>query len=688
MSDAGGSDGRALSGVRARLRGASGAAVPARFRSAAGDAGGRIERGLGVPELFAIAAGAVGSSVYFALGIVGGEAAGLTPVAFLAAGFFFLLTVLTYLEGSTLHPERGGASVFARYAFNELWGFVTAWAIVLDFLIVMAIGALATSGYLAVFWGTFGDAAAELAVAGAVLAWVAWTNVRGQTAERYRFVLRLVLLSAALFAVIIAVGLGEHHDFGGLVESVELGETPTWEGLGFAVIVAGAALAGIESASGLASELRVGRRRLRRVAVVAAVGMLVLFVGMSLVAILALPVQGGATPLGDEYLKAPVVGVVSQFEPGWLGDGLRVAVGALGTLVLVQAVNGQMLGVGRLAYSLGTHRQIPAVLSRLGGERGTPYVAIVAAATIAFALCLPDDIGMLAGIFAFGGTLAFTLAHLSVVVLRFREPDRRRAFRVPLSVRVRGGSIPIPSALGAVFGAAAWVLVAVLHEEARYVGGGWMLAGVAMYVAYRVSQRMSVTKLFTVPEAALREPREIEYGSILVPVFGGPLDDDIVGTAGRLAAEQAEEGEGDGGATLEAIWVFQIPMSLPIDARVPEERVEQARRALARAKQVGEEYTGVHVATATVRGRTVGAAIVGEARRRGVEAIVLAAEAPTRIRGGAILGGRGIGSERFAGDLTRYVIEKAPCKVILTAPPGEGEEETGEHRTVGAPAEP
>lgn len=688
MSEAGDSDGRSLAGVRARLRGAPGAAVPARFRSAAGDAGGRIERGLGVPELFAIAAGAVGSSVYFALGIVGGEAAGLTPVAFLAAGFFFLLTVLTYLEGSTLHPERGGASVFARYAFNELWGFVTAWAIVLDFLIVMAIGALATSGYLSVFWDVFDDAAAELAVAGAVLAWVAWTNVRGQTAERYRFVLRLVLLSAALFAVIIVTGLLEHHDFGGLVESVDLGETPTWEGLGFAVIVAGAALAGIESASGLAGELRVGRRRLRRVALVSAIGMLVLFVGMSLVAILALPVQGGTTPLGDEYLKAPVVGVVSQLDPAWLSDSLRVAVGALGTLVLVQAVNGQMLGIGRLAYSLGTHRQIPAGLSRLGGERGTPYVAIVAAAAIAFALSLPDDIGMLAGIFAFGGTLAFTLAHLAVVVLRFREPDRRRLYRVPLSVRVGGGSVPIPSALGAIFGAAAWVLVSVLHEEARYVGGGWMLAGVALYVAYRVSQRMSVTTRFTVPEEALREPREIEYGSILVPIFGGPLDDDIVGTAGRLAAEEAEEAEGDGGATLEAIWVFQIPMSLPIDARVPEERMDRARRALARAKQVGEEYTGVHVATATVRGRTVGTAIVAEARRRGVEAIVLAAEAPTQIRGGAILGGRGIGSDRFAGDLTRYVVEKAPCKVILTAPPGEGEEETGEHRPVGAPAEP
>jgi len=669
-----GSDGRSGEQRRARVR--------ARLRSGSGEAEARIDRGLGAPALVAIAAGAVGSSIYFALGIVADDALGLTPVAFLAAGIFFVLTVLTYVEGNSLHPERGGASVFARYAFNELWSFITGWAILLDFLIVMAIGSLAVSGYLGVFWEHADDDGVEIAVAGAVLAWVAWSNVRGQTADRYRFVLRLMLLSAALFVVIIGVGLFQEHDFGALIDSIDLGEQPKWEALVFSVVVAGAALAGIESASGLAGELRVGRRGLRRVVAVGAVGVLVLFVGMSLVAVLAVPVEGGETALGGEFLHAPVVGVVSQFDPEWLSDVLRYVVGAVGALVLIQAVNGQMLGIGRLAYSLGTHRQIPSLLSRLHGEYGTPYVAIAVAAAIAFALTVPGDVELLAGIFAFGGSLAFTLAHLSVVVLRFREPDRRRAFMVPLNVRVGRGLLPIPSALGVIFGAGAWVSVILLHDGARNVGGAWMLAGLLLYVIYRKSQGKSLTKVFTVPEAALRETGDAEYGSILVPVFGGRLDDDIVGTAGRLAGERADD-EDEGGATLEAIWVFQIPMSLPIDARVPDERVAEAKRALARAKRVGEEYAGVRVATAMVRGRSVGAAIVSEAKRRGVEAIVLAAEAPTRIRGGAMLGGRGIGSDRFAGDLTRYVIEKAPCKVILTAPPAEAEADTGEHTTVG-----
>jgi APA family basic amino acid/polyamine antiporter len=85
----------------------------------------------------------------------------------------------------------------------------------------------------------------------------------------------------------------------------------------------------------------------------------------------------------------------------------------------------------------------------------------------------------------------------------------------------------------------------------------------------------------------------------------------------------------------------------------------------------------VEVATAMVRGRSYGQAIVSEARRRGVEAIVVGAEEPSRLRGGAILGGRGRARDRFVGDTTRYVVEKAPCKVILTAPPA-GEEGTRE----------
>ena len=103
------------------------------------------------------------------------------------------------------------------------------------------------------------------------------------------------------------------------------------------------------------------------------------------------------------------------------------------------------------------------------------------------------------------------------------------------------------------------------------------------------------------------------------------------------------------GAVIEAIWVFEMPLSLPLDAPLPDAQIKRAREALARAKVVGEEYEGVEVATAMVRARRAGQAIVNEARRRGVEAIVLAAEEPSRVRGGALLGGVGP-LENYVGD--------------------------------------
>jgi APA family basic amino acid/polyamine antiporter len=110
-------------------------------------------------------------------------------------------------------------------------------------------------------------------------------------------------------------------------------------------------------------------------------------------------------------------------------------------------------------------------------------------------------------------------------------------------------------------------------------------------------------------------------------------------------------------------------MALPLDAPLPQSRIDAARAALKRAKDVGEEYEGVEVATATVRGRRAGQAIVNEARRRGVEVIVLAAEEPSGIRGGGLLGGRPM--ENYVGEVTKYVVRKAPCRVIITAPPAD-----------------
>ncbi len=673
MSGGGGAGGRALEGLK---RGSEGLKRGSEgLRRGTGRVGVMISHTLGAPALFAITLSTVVSAIFFSLGVVAGRALGLTPVVYLIAGLFFAVTMATYVEGSSLHVERGGASTFARYAFDEFWSFVAGWAILLDYLIVMAIGAVVISEYLSVFWDQLGEGALPDVIAGAALLFVAMSNIRGLSANRIGNVLRLSLLSIVVLVVVSLIGFTQYWDPGSIHASIDLGVAPKWQDLIYALGIASVAAIGVEAASGLAGEIRVGRRGLRRVVLVSVAACVVLFVLVSVAALMATPVVGTRTALGDRYLEAPVLAIVSSYEPGVLLDLSRYVVGATAAALLLAAMNGQMLGLARLAYSLATNRQIPSAVGRLHRRRGTPYVTISLAALIAFGLALPHDLDFLAGVFAFGAMIAFSLAHLSIIVLRFREPDRPSAFRVPLSIPVRGARVPLPAVFGAVFSILAWVSILVYHSGARIVGAAWMVIGVTLYVVYRRAEGKSLTQRFTIPAEALQEGTGAEYGSILVPVFGEELDDDIVGTAGRLATSDNEDEEG--GAVLEALYVFEIPMSLPIDARVPEERVQEAKRVLARAKEVGEEYAGVEVATAMVRGRSVGQAIVAEARRRGVEAIVLGAEEPSRLRGGAILGGRGRVRDRFVGETTRYVIEKAPCKVLLTAPP-TGEEGTRE----------
>src|SRR3954453_16579835 len=139
-------------------------AEPAREDGYRRDAYVTIERRVGAPRLFATAYSTVGSSIYFALGAVAAYALGLTPLVFLVASLLFVLTTLTYFEGMTLHPERGGSAVMARYGFNELLSFIAGWAILLDFLILIAISALSIGHYLTAFSSELGTDAADLII--------------------------------------------------------------------------------------------------------------------------------------------------------------------------------------------------------------------------------------------------------------------------------------------------------------------------------------------------------------------------------------------------------------------------------------------------------------------------------------------------------------------------------------------
>jgi APA family basic amino acid/polyamine antiporter len=636
-----------------------------------------VKRGLGVPWLFAAAYSAVGFSIYFALGVVAERGLGLTPLIFLAAGLLFGLTTLTYVEGGAMFRERGGSSTFARHAFNELIAFIAGWAILIDYLIVLALAAISIPHYLEPISGSLEQPGWEIGLAAVVIAAVCVLNILNVTGrERGRALALLALADLGLQLAVIVVGLLVVFHPDRLTAHIQLFSEPSFKDIVYAAVVAMLAYAGIEAASDLAPDIEVDRRDLKQIASLASFAVPLVYAGMAAIALMAVPVvvgpHGPETALGGRYLEKPVLGVVSAFNPGWVADTMRWMVMLIAVPVLFWAANTSMLGVSRHIYTLAINRQIPSWLGKLEKRRATPYVAITICGLIALCLVIPTNVKLLAGIYAFGATLAITIAHLSIIRLRVRDPERSRPFRIPFGIPWRGAELPLPAIVAAALSALAFISVLAYHTTARWVGIGWMAFGLTFYVVYRkVFEGTTLTKRVSVPEHALtKQVPEIEFRNILVPVFGSKLDDDIVATAGRLAAAEQEEADGEGAeARLDVIYVIEVPLTLPLDAELPPEREAEARRALERAREVGEEYEDVDVTTDVIRARKVGAGILEAARRSGAEAIVIGGEPPTKIRGGAMIGGIGAAKPEEIGAATEYVLKKAPCRVLLTAPP-------------------
>ena len=648
-----------------------------------------MRRWLGVPFLYGAASAAVGFSIYFSVGVVADRGLGLTPVIFLLAGLMFALTSLSYVEGGAMLRERGGSATFARHAFNELISFIAGWAILIDYLIVIAAASITVSHYLTPISSQFGGGDVEFAVAALVIASAAILNIADITGRnRQRRLVILALAELGLQLLVIVVGLIVVLHPARLTDHLHLFDTPDVQDIIYSLVIATIAYAGIEAASDLAPDLEFEPGDLKRVLGVGAIAIPLIYAGIAAVALMAVPVEptpdGPQTALAHRYIEEPILGVVANYDHGFLSDFMKWAVMLVAVPVLFWAANGAMLGLSRHVYVLATNRQIPSWAGKLESTYSTPYIAIGIAAVLALVLAIPGNIRFLASVYAFGALLAVTIAQISIVRLRILEPDLERPYRVPWNVRIGGHELPVLAIFGATVSGLGWISVFVLHPTAVWVGGGWMLFGLVFYVIYRrYVEGTPLTRRVQVPEASLKkQPAEVEYSTILVPVFGTKLDDDIVSTAGRLADAEVEEGERP--PRLDVVYVAELPLTVPLDAPLPKAVQEAAERTLERAREVGDEYENVEVTTSLVRARSMGSGIVQEARDKGAEVIVMGGEPPTRVRGGAILGGIGGARPDEIGEVTEYVLRKAPCRVLLTAPP---EDEPGGDGTTASPSD-
>jgi basic amino acid/polyamine antiporter, APA family len=608
----------------------------------------RLERVLDAPALFSIAYGEIASSIYFALGIIALHALGFTPAVLLATGLLFLLVSLSYAEGTAAIRETGGAATFVRIAFNDLWGFITGWVLFLDYLIVIALSALFLPHYVAGAFFTKIDRPWDVVIGCGVIAGIAVVRLVHRT-RLHRWALVVALVDLATQLLLIGLGMALLFSPDALTKGTSLGNMPTWHSIAFAVPLAMLAYTGLETVSNLAEETRRPGRDLPR-SLFSAIGLVVLlYVAIAVVALSAFPAENG-TLLGSNWIRAPLVGVASEIRahvPAFIGDPLQVFVGLSGALILLTAATTSISGFGRLAYSLGEHGQLPRRFGMLRKRTLVAPQSIVAAALISIALlagtaALAHPVLFLASLFSFGVLLAFTAAQLAVIKLRFSEPERRRPYRVPLTV----AGIPLPSVVGAVLTFAVWIVAIATHEGARYAGPAWLAIGLVLYVVVRKSRGEGLRER-VISADEHRGLAEAEFSRILVPMKLGEIGEEMVATAVKLAQEA--------GASIEALHVIRVPLELPLDAELTDEE-ERAEASIAEAKLLGADH-GVTVDGRTVRARSIGQAIVQEAEASDIDLIVLGSSPRWRRQ------------SRFFSPTVEYVLKKAPSEVLIVAFP-------------------
>ncbi len=617
---------------------------------------------LGTPALFATAYGNVGSSIYYALGLTAVYALGLTPLVFLVAGVIFAATAATYAEGTVHYPEAGGSASFARHGFNELISFGAAWAQMLVYIVTVATSAFFVPHYLSIFWEPLKTNPWDIVGGAAVIVILVALNIVGvQEAAKLSITLAVVDFATQVLLVILGFALVFSPEI--LTGNIHWGVAPTWGNLAIAIPVAMLAYTGVETVSNLAEEAREPSRSVPDAYKLVAGAVFAIYLTLPLIALSALPVKlidGQLTtllalpPEQGGYANDPILGVVDNLGvEGGLLKVLEVYVGVLAATILFIATNAGVIGASRITYSMSSYRQLPEIFRRLHPTFKTPVLSLVLFAGIApILIILPGNTRFVGTLYSFGATLSFTVAHFSLVRLRMKqkEPDEE-LYRARPNLRVAGIDWPVFAIVGGLATGISFLVILVQNPTTRWVGLGWLAAGVVFYAVYR--RRFVGASLTATVKAppAFGPALALQYRRLLVPIVTGQPSDDALDVACSLASER--------GARILALNVLEVPLDTPLNAELP--WLEAAANAeLDEAVAIGDSY-GVDVQDRLVRARSAGPAIVDEAERRGTEIIVIGS--PRKALTSA--------QRAVFGRTVDYVLRHAPCRVMVTASPDE-----------------
>lgn len=606
---------------------------------------GTLKRVLGVFDLFAIGYGDLGASIYYALGVTAIFALGATPIALGLAGFVFICTALTYAEMASSVHESGGSASFARLAFNDFISFIAGWGLLLDYIVTIAISAFAVGPYLAYFFGDLARTPVQIVFAVALIFLLFIMNVTG-VKQSTRISLVLTILTVVVQGIVIAIGLSTLLDLGDIAHHIRINVpnvdwSPSWADFSKGVAMAMVAYTGIESIAQLASEAQKPAKTIPRAVMLTMVVLLLLYIGISVVALSAVTPQD----LGTKFLLNPIAAIVDGLPfGGWI---LSPAVAILAAVVLAVAANSGLIGASRLSFNMGKYYQLPRLFYAVHPKFRTPIVslAVYAIAAIFVVLASRGRMDFLADLYNFGAMLAFFFAHLSLIVLRIKEPKMKRPFRVPFNIRWGRYSIPIPAIIGAISTLSVWFLVVITKPAGRYLGFAWITFGLLMYFFYRKKSRLQSMGRISIEEIKIPGFHPMKIKRVLVPTRGGTQTEAV-----QMACEIAKLHN----ATVTALQIIEVPASLPLDMNMPQ-RMVLAEAILKRAQAIALELE-VKIELEILRSRSLPDTILEVAEKGEFDLIVLGAMKSVRDP-----------KARGMGVIAEKVMRKAPCRVWVCA---------------------
>ncbi len=604
---------------------------------------GTLKRVLTLSDVFAVGYGDLGSSIYYALGVTALYALGATPIALIIAGFVFACTALTYAEMSSMMMAAGGSSSFTRYAINDLVSFIAGWALLLDFIVTIAISAYSAIPYLAYFFPVLEGTTIKITAAVMIIGGLLALNICGSKGStRVSWV--LTSLTILTQAIIVLIGAFLLLNVKEMWSHLKIGGGTLWspsrqdffKGIAMAMV----AYTGIESMAQLTSETKNPAKTVPRAIIYTTVLLILMYVGVSVVALAAVSPQ----VLSTQFLENPIAGIVSGFPVGkkWIGSWVSL----LGAIILIVAANAGLIGASRVSFRMGGYHQLPKFLYKLHHKFRTPIVALSVFAILASLIVVwgRGRLDFLADLYNFGAMLAFFMAHLSLIFLRIRKPELERPFKISFGIPIgKEKRVPVSACVGLIATFGVWLNVIIFKPDGRYLGIIWVVLGLILYFVYRKMERIAPIPTLEIEKIKVPGYYQVNFEKILVPTQGNEETETV-----QMACDLAKLYK----AEVTAINVIEIPFSMSIDTPVYH-KLRKAEGAMKRAEAIARDV-GVHINLQIIRARSAPRAILELAKEGKYDLIVVGAKMSDKME-----------FFRDSRAITEEIVTGAPCKVLV-----------------------